>query len=103
MPVKIYRKLPVEIEAVQFTKQNDAENLRELVDFTSNKFIYIYPNDNFGPDIKAAVYDYLHDTWVGVKEGDYIIKGLKGEFYPHDEVLFPSAYEEVTDGLAHSA
>lgn len=45
----------------------------------------------------AAVYDYLHMSWVGVSEGMWIIRGLKDEFYPCDEQTFASTYEKVED------
>lgn len=98
MPVKRYRKLPVEIEAIQFTNGSDLENLIEVSDFAPGKFALIQdPDRSERPEITAEVYDYLHDTWVGVRDGDYIIKGLKGEYYPHDLMLFPLAYEEVAE------
>lgn len=43
--------------------------------------------------IVAAVYDELQKTWVGVRDGDYIIKGSKGEYYPCDPEVFESKYE----------
>lgn len=30
--------------------------------------------------------------------GDYIIRGVKGEFYPCKPDVFEASYEEVTDG-----
>lgn len=96
MPVKKYRKLPVEIEAIQYTGEFDYSVVDEIVEFASGKFYLVSPEDRGDdPEITAEVYDYLHSTWVGVKDGDYIIKGLKGEFYPHDATLFPEAYEEI--------
>jgi hypothetical protein len=50
-----------------------------------------------GERIIAEVYDYLHDTWVGVKAGDYVIRGSKGEFYPCDPGVFHAKYEPVDD------
>jgi hypothetical protein len=43
---------------------------------------------------RAKVYDFLQDTWVLVNYGDYIIKGMKGEFYPCDPTVFETKYEE---------
>lgn len=39
-------------------------------------------DEDWGPDISAAIYDYLHETYVGVKDGQWIMCGTEGEFYP---------------------
>lgn len=106
MTVKLYRKRPVTIEAIQYTHSGDAKNVQAVSEFTMthnewpvSQFIIINDEDRdqklWGKEITAAVFDDLHSTWVGVKDGQFIIKGLQGEFYPHDEALFPEAYEEV--------
>lgn len=45
------------------------------------------------PDAIAQVYDKIHSTWILVLPGQYIIKGMKGEFYPCDPEVFNSKYE----------
>lgn len=45
----------------------------------------ISDGQDWGPDITAAIYDYLHETYVGVKTGQWIMCGTKGEFYPCDD------------------
>jgi hypothetical protein len=49
------------------------------------------------PGIVAVVWDYLHQTWVGVRSGDYIIKGMKSEFYPCDPDVFHTKYELINE------
>lgn len=41
----------------------------------------------------AEVYDKLHDTWVKLCTGDYVIQGLAGEFYPCEKAVFDATYE----------
>jgi hypothetical protein len=72
-------------------------NVSEILEFTGHYFRTRDVRDALGSDVTAEVYDYLHDTWVGVKDGDYIMQGIQGEFYPHDGPLFPEAYDEVTN------
>jgi hypothetical protein len=43
------------------------------------------------------VYDELHSTWVGMYTGQWIIKGVKGEFYPINEEVLAETYEPVGD------
>lgn len=94
-PVKSYTKIPLTIQAIQFNGSQDLSNVSEILDFTDHKFRTRDIRDIGNSVITAEVYDELHETWVGVKDSDYIIKGLKGEFYPHDAALFPEAYDEV--------
>lgn len=88
---KLYSKIPVSVWVIPYTNRDDQENVQSIIEFTDEKFRTI---DNGTSIITAEVYDELHDTWVGVKDGDYIIQGLQGEFYPHDGALFPHAYIE---------
>ena len=79
-----FRKKPVEIEAIQWVED---EPMRTLIDFTNG---LIQLND---VDREFAVYDRLHDTWVKFGYGDWIIKGVQGEFYPCREDIFQATYE----------
>lgn len=84
-----YRKKPVEIEAVQY--KGDLESIKEIIDFigyipeiiegceTQQKFL----------KIKTLEGDHI------ASEGDYIIKGVKGEFYPCKPDIFEMTYEIV--------
>lgn len=78
-----FRKKPIVITALQWT----GHNLDEMREFTGGKF--------GGPteDATALVYDELHDTWVGVNLHDWIIRGVKGEFYPCRADVFAETYE----------
>lgn len=87
-----YRTKQMEIEAVQF----DGGNFAELLNFTDKKFFPVAEEDRHDdPDIIAEVFDYLHSTWVGVKTDQFIIKGMKGEYYPCDPEVFETKYEEA--------
>lgn len=87
-----FRKKPVVIEAVQFTGTNH----KEIKEFTRGGFEALDPNERErDSDITAEVWDELHETWVGVKDWQWIIEGLAGEFYPHDAELFEQAYDRV--------
>lgn len=92
-----YRKIPVIIEAVQFT----GDNVDELKDFCTvnppSFFDTVDEEDRSDdPEIIATVWDKLHSTWVGVKKYQWIIKGVQGEFYPCDPAVFEKTYEKVT-------
>lgn len=83
-----YRTKPCEIEAVKF--ENSDECVSRLIEFTAG---------NFMP--KGDIKDYTHaeiETLEGVMRadiGDYIIKGLRGEFQPCKPDVFHKKYEAV--------
>jgi hypothetical protein len=91
--VSTYRKLPVVVEAIQWTGRNE----QELRDWTGGKFETIPRLDRGDPEITAEVYDRLHSTWVGVKTGQSVLRGVKGEFYPIDQEVLAETYELVAD------
>ncbi|MFF5984393.1 hypothetical protein ACFY78_36680 [Streptomyces olindensis] len=97
MTTTCYRKRPVEVDTVQWTGDNEAE----LVEFTGHRFEAIPAAARAeNPDVTAQVYDELHDTWVGVKTGQHIVRGVKGEFYPIAEDVLAETYERVEPGPA---
>ena len=80
---KKYRKKPVVIEAVQYKRD---ENISSCMDFCPD-MIY-NPEDN--------EYDIVTlEGKMRVSKGDYIIKGVNGEFYPCKPDIFYKTYEEV--------
>lgn len=75
-----YRKKPVEVEAIQWT----GNNLKEVLEFSDKSYI---DKDNYTLKI-----DTLEGTHIASR-GDYIIKGIKGEFYPCKPDIFEATYE----------
>jgi hypothetical protein len=90
--MKTYRKLPVTVEAIQWTGDNE----QEIRDWTDGGFETTAPGDYDNPEITAIVWDALHDTWVGVKTGQSVLRGVKGEFYPIDAEVLAETYELVS-------
>ena len=84
-------KRPVTVEVVRF----DGSNFDAVAVFTGRgSFGLVYPEDREDdPSIVAEVWDRLHGTWVGVHAGDWIIKGVQGEFYPCVHDVFEATYE----------
>lgn len=83
-----YRKKPVEIEAIQWLGAGD-----------NNRIM------NWLAQQKAAVEGWLfHDTDITIPTlegamkalpGDWIIRGIKGEFYPCKPDIFAASYDHV--------
>lgn len=77
-----FRKLPVEIEATQFT----GDNIEEISMFVGGN-CQLYENG-----------DYYINTIEGGRRAvpsDWIIKGVAGEFYPCKSSIFEQTYEPV--------
>ena len=101
MPKK-YRKRPVVIEAVQWT----GENHREMYDFlTGDTDGSIQPiGDNFRIDHTIVSGGLVLRTLEGehlASKGDYVIKGVKGEFYPCKQDIFKMTYDEEEPEYPH--
>lgn len=80
--IQKYVKKPLEIEALQWTG-----NEEEMREFLGELFLLIYNDEGLrietleGP-VKASL-------------GDYVIKGIQGEFYPCREDIFHATYDQV--------
>lgn len=95
-----YRKKPVIIDAIQWT----GNNLRD---------VFIFMGDEVNYDGDWRVQDRFHDLENSYKYngfpiktlegthtatvGDFIIKGVQGEFYPCKPDIFEQTYEEVKE------
>lgn len=75
-----YCKKPVVIEAIRWT----GSNLDDIQCFVGSAFTY---------DKKLIIHTLEGDHEA--KVGDYIIKGVQGEFYPCKPDIFAATYEAV--------
>ncbi len=86
MTVAKFRKKPIIVEAVQWdpsTKESAVELLRFL------------PNPSFvGDTIEFKTLEGI----MTAQRGDWIIKGVAGEFYPCKPNIFEMTYEPVEEG-----
>ena len=85
--IKKYKTKPCEIEAIKW----DGNNFEEVSKFANNK---VHMELLFGSMDYGLVVDTL-EGYMLASEGDFIIKGLRGEFYPCKPDVFYKKYEEV--------
>lgn len=81
---RAYRKKPVVIEAVQWTGENHAE----MCEFIDPEIFEIIP--------RAGLVIHTLEGDHHASPGDYIIKGVNGEFYPCKPDIFAKTYESAT-------
>jgi len=79
-----YKKKPLVIQAVQWTSENNIE----ILNFCSRCYI-----TSSGKTKDLVITTLEGDMSAAI--GDYVIKGVKGEFYPCREDIFDLTYETV--------
>ena len=87
-----YRKKPVTIEAIQW----DGLNLHEIIEFVGDDLIYEINDTAWQVGKDRPHVNMTIKTLEGdhkVSKGDYIIKGVAGEFYPCKPDIFAQTYE----------
>lgn len=79
-----FRKKPVVIEAVQWTENNESEvtAFLKMGEFSSAGYVK-------GRYVEIGT---LEGTMIA-SPGDWIIKGVKGEYYPCKPDIFAATYE----------
>ena len=87
MIIKVFKK-PIVVSALQWT----GANVSECKDFVGDSIEFVYPAID-----KSIVIAIIHtlegDMYASI--GDYIIKGVDGEFYPCKEDIFLRTYIRV--------
>jgi hypothetical protein len=95
--IKKYIKKPIKIEAIQLKE----DNIIEVFDFLDGANYKETKSAEELEDFSKAMLEqgYIEiETLEGMMKasfGDYIIKGIKGEFYPCKHDIFIATYEEV--------
>jgi hypothetical protein len=83
-----YIKRPVVIEAVRFS-MDYLDHISALTEFMKDAdFDLNYLNE-------GKIYIETLEGTMCALEGDYIIKGVKGEFYPCKPDIFELTYEKI--------
>ena len=79
-----YKKKPVVIEAIRFTGSN-YEEIREFIG-----------KNTLCSDLSIVI-PTLEGDMIAQK-GDYIIKGVKGEFYPRKQKIYTKTNKVISEG-----
>lgn len=82
-----FRKKPVEVEAIEFT----GENARDVATWIGEGVLLESDSKGF---MNRVVIQTLEGDMTAVV-GDWIIKGVQGEFYPCKPSIFDETYDEV--------
>jgi len=86
-----FRKKPIVVEAWQLPKYDD-DAPEGLVDFLHSMDNEWEQSDKFG-----SIIIHTPEGDMGASEGDWIIKGIKGEFYPCKPDIFEATYQPTKE------
>lgn len=81
-----YRKKPIVIEAIQFY----GDNWKDICSFIGKEV----PIEWKTPSCAELIIPTLEGNMIADK-GDWIIKGIRGEFYPCKPDIFTETYEVI--------
>ena len=81
------KKKPVIIQAVQW----NGYNVDEITSFTENNARFITTDTGDTP----VLFIKTLEGDMRAQIGDYILRGIRGEFYPCDRGIFEEVYEVV--------
>ena len=86
-----YRKKPVEIDAIQFTGGNSVQVAQFITDGGGTFRADTHPRDG----AQDVFYIRTLEGDMRAVDGDWIVKGVQGEFYPVKADIFEATYEAV--------
>lgn len=86
MSVGLYRKRPVVVEAIQY--DGSEERQREIVNWSNGRVEGMFSTH-------AILQIPTLEGVMTAEPGDWIIKGVAGEFYPCKADIFEQTYEAV--------
>lgn len=95
-----FRKKPIVIDAVRWTGGNVNEVLPFIQDgkpdfsHLPNDGVHVHPGIGHSPVEGTLDIPTLEGTMTA-RPGDWIIRGVKGEFYPCKPDIFEATYEPV--------
>lgn len=81
-----YHKKPIVIEAIQY----NGENWNDICEFMP------VPKNGYGDPKDFSIVIVTLEGEMRAVKGDWIIRGIKGEYYPCKPDIFEATYEPVT-------
>ncbi|MCF2718016.1 hypothetical protein LWE69_12650 [Paenibacillus sp. UKAQ_18] len=96
-----YRKKPIVVEARQLTREKEVvADILEWVNEIDMSTSIIGRNACVNIVFEEGLAIETPEGVMTASFGDYIIQGIRGEFYPCKPDIFEQTYEKVDDGAA---
>ena len=93
-----YRKKPVEIEAVQFVAEVGGRNNGQYLARWCGGRVCSEAKPSDPTDVAWWIDIPTLEGVMKASPGDYVIRGVQGEFYPCKPDIFEATYEPVEAG-----
>jgi hypothetical protein len=90
-----FRKKPVVVEAIRYLGQENCAEVHKFLGYTH------YANGCLPTIMAPSIGIATLEGEMRANPGDWIIKGVKGEFYPCKPDIFEATYEEVESCSTH--
>ena len=90
-----FRKKPIVIDAVQWNGKNFDEIMNFMQYFHGNKFNYENAEEQAYKTKQLTI--QTDEGLMTASLNDWIVKGVKGEFYPCKPDVFELTYEKIDD------
>lgn len=101
MEMAKFRKKPVVIEAVQWDGREETARAFIGGEYGTTWWFEIPIGERPPESTSRIIIATLEGSHIG-DVGDWIIKGVKDEFYPIKDDIFKATYEEVADAAQES-
>jgi len=83
-----FKKKPVEVDAIQF-EEDQVEEVVEFIKSFQNNTDGFYISDN------SVIVNTLEGS-MNLTPGNWLIRGIEGEFYPCQDSVFVSSYDPIS-------
>lgn len=93
MKVERYQKKPIEVSAVQVTDQNVNDVAAWCGGTAVNMMLPVNP-----PIHVSEIHIKTLEGIMAAQPGDWVIRGIKGEFYPCRGDIFEITYQHIPAG-----
>lgn len=95
--LKPYRKKPVVIHAVRLTRKNAQEIVGIMDDGADGVGVFSGVKEGGQRVSRQGVYIKTLEGIMWARWGDWIIRGVKGEYYPCKHEIFRETYEALAN------
>ena len=95
MSIKTYEKLPTRVQAMKF--EGYVTDIRKAKEWLGDKVLEVInpcPTEWVKAELMIGTLEGPHKC----SPGDYIIRGIAGEFYPCKPDIFEKLHKEVSNG-----
>lgn len=86
-----YRKKPVVIEAVQW--DGEVDSALNIINYFAENAVYVEHVNDTGKGFSLRIDIPTLEGTMAASPGDFIIRGVNGEFYPCKPDIFAKTYE----------